>query len=414
MSRQLLFKFKHSLAALGLAALVPLPTFAIDLLDDLGGPSGFGQIALNPNDDGSSNSLNLPFELNFFGSTFNSFFINNNGNVSFNSGISTYTPDPFPVANQPMIAPWWADVDTRGAVGAVPNNAVYVASPNSNTVVVTWSNVGYYPSQTDKRNDFQLVLRNRSETGTGNFDFDFRYNKLEWTTGGASQGSNGLGGIPAQAGYDNGLGTVYQTLPGSRTADVLDLVNTSNVSTSTPGLWTFAVRNGQTPGSSPSNPLMPVVTQAGYEFSFNVQLGQQIFIDPEVAVGYDYVLTSAGSPSFQSVVLPTVGDGIFDLYLMQGGVWVDSGVDLQAGVAYDFGAGGVRQFSIRGIETTAGLDPLNTNAFVTGLTFNGAGVVNMLQTPLTVTVAVPEPGSYAMMLLGIVGVGAWTRRRARA
>ena len=99
-----------------------------------------------------------------------------------------------------MIAPYWGDVDTRcGGCGAV-----YAASPNADTAVVTWRNVGYYSSHSNKLNDFQLVLLNRSDTGAGNFDIQFRYNRLEWTTGDASGGSNGQGGTPAQAGYDAG------------------------------------------------------------------------------------------------------------------------------------------------------------------------------------------------------------------
>jgi Nidogen-like/PEP-CTERM motif len=407
-------RFKRGLLGLATALLMPLPAFSIELLSGLGGESGFGELAMQANDDDSSNRLDLPFTLNFFGSSYTDLFVNNNGNVSFLSGIGGYTPEPFPVANQPMIAPWWADVDTRGGAAGLPHNAVFIAAPNADTVVVTWSNVGYFSNQTDKRNDFQLVIRNRADTGAGNFDFDFRYQRLEWTTGSASGGSNGLGGTPAQAGYDDGRGVNYQTLPGSRTDDVLNLVNLSNVSTDTPGLWTFAVRNGDTPGSSASNPLMPVTIDDSFSFQFNVQLGQTVFIDPVVAVGYDYVLSDAASPSFQSVVLPDVGDGLYALYLWDGSVWVDSGNTLQAGVAYDFGAGGVRQFSIRGIEVTAGLDPSNTLAFVTGLTFTDAGTVSMLQTPITVTTAVPEPQSYALMLLGLGGLAGVLRRRRKS
>ncbi|WP_337235240.1 nidogen-like domain-containing protein, partial [Salmonella enterica] len=89
----------------------------------------------------------------------------------------------------------------------------------------------------NKTNSFQLLLRNRADTGAGNFDVDFRYERLEWTTGDASYGSNGLGGIPAQAGYDAGDGVNYLTLPGSRTGDVLNLQNSTNVAGGEAGLW---------------------------------------------------------------------------------------------------------------------------------------------------------------------------------
>ena len=39
--------------------------------------------------------------------------MNTNGVISFIQTVSTYTPDPFPLANDArMIAPFWADIDT--------------------------------------------------------------------------------------------------------------------------------------------------------------------------------------------------------------------------------------------------------------------------------------------------------------
>ena len=68
---------------------------------------------------------------------------------------------------------------------------------------VNWINVGYFNSNTDKLNRFQLILIDRSDTGPGNFDFEFNYDKIQWETGDAD-GSGGLGGISARVGYSNG------------------------------------------------------------------------------------------------------------------------------------------------------------------------------------------------------------------
>lgn len=374
---------------------------AVSMLDFGVGDRGYGTQFLVANDDESTNQLPLPFDINFFGQTFSNFFVNNNGNITFQSALRAFTPDPFPITSQPMIAPFWGDVDTRGT------GNVWIHSPNANTLAVTWDSVGYYSWATNKTNSFQLVLRNQ---GGGDFDVDFRYERLEWTTGDASGGSNGLGGTPAQAGYDAGDGVNYLTLPGSRTGDVLNLQHTTNVAGGEAGLWSFAIRNGQLPGSSASNPLMPVATDEGWNFDFNVVAGTPVFIDPDIAIGYDYIVNSG--PSITSVLLPTFGDGLYDLWLWNGEAWVASGDVLSGGVTFTF-AEAVTRFRILGIEEGAALDPLNPTAFVTGLTFSTTGPVSMSQNPIVVTVPVPEPETYAMFLAGLGLIAAARRRRAR-
>lgn len=374
---------------------------AASMLSFGAGSSGYGTQFLEANDDGSTNQIQLPFSINFFGQTYSNFFVNNNGNITFESALSSFTPAAFPIASQPMIAPYWGDVDTRGT------GNVWIHSPNDDTLAVTWQNVGYYNQQTNKTNSFQLLLRNRADTGAGNFDVDFRYERLEWTTGDASYGSNGLGGIPAQAGYDAGDGVNYLTLPGSRTGDVLNLQNSTNVAGGEAGLWSFAIRNGQLPGSSPTNPLMPVASDDGWNFNFNIVPGRTVFIDPDIAIGYDYIVNSG--PSIASVLLPTFGDGLYDLWLWNGSEWVATGDVLTGGVTYNF-VEAVTRFRILGIEQSAALDPLNPTAFVTGLTFDGSGQVSMSQNPITVSVPVPEPETYAMFLAGL-GLLAMARRR---
>lgn len=393
-----------SIYSLTLAALVGYASTAqaVDLLSGFGGPRNFGELAMLQNDDGSSSLLDLPFTINLYGQTFNQFYINNNGNISFLSPLWSYTPEPFPISGQPMIAPYWADVDTTGGSRDGSNN-VWVAAPNHNTVVVTWDNVGYYGARTDKLNSFQLVLRNRADTGAGNFDADFRYHKLEWTTGDASGGVDGLGGDPAQAGFDAGDGLNFQILPGSLTNNVLNLQYTSNVGT--PGLWTISFRGGLLPGNTPDNPLLPVITDAGFEFNFNIVLGQMMFIDPLVAIGYDYRVLSG--PSFASVLLPNIGDGLFELHLWDGDQWVLSDT-INAGDEYVFSVP-VDRFRILGIEQSAGLDPNDPLAFVTGVTFSGSGAVSMTQ----IAIAVPEPGTYAMMLAGLGLLGFVVRQHRK-
>ncbi|HTJ54451.1 MAG TPA: nidogen-like domain-containing protein [Nitrosospira sp.] len=379
---------------------------AIELRNGFGGPTGYGDLSQLPNDDESSSQLNLPFTVNFFGHNYSTFWANNNGNITFGGPVPTYTPDPFPVSGQPMIAPFWADVDTRGGGG------VYTASPNPNTLVTTWNNVGYFDQRHDKVNDFQMTLLNRPNTGAGNFDIEFRYKQLQWTTGEASGGSGGLGGIPAQAGYDAGDNTHFFALPGSFSSSVLQLANTSNVGQDTPGLWTMAIRNGKiSDGSSPDTPLLPNIVQAdGWHFNFNIQLNQRIYIDPLVATGYDFVVNSG--PNIESALFPllaadTNGYDIFGFDSSNNTYDISLG-HVNGGDVFSFDAAGVSRFELRGIDTGAGLDPSNTQAFVTGLTFVTGGDVSMMQTPLTAPI--PEPETYALLLAGLGLISAVARR----
>lgn len=154
---------------------------------------------------------------------------------------------------------------------------------------------------------------------------------------------------------------------------------------------------------------LPVVLANGsFQFNMTVQAGQTYFIDPEVAVGYDYA-TGAGDPNFMSVDLPdNIGDGLYDIYGWDaGGQWTLLANDWNGASVYSFGVGGVDRFRVTGIETSAGLNPLNTTAFITGLTFSGNGRFTGTQTPITVTVNVPEPSSSALAglaLLALLGV----------
>jgi len=164
-------------------------------------------------------------------------------------------------------------------------------------------------------------------------------------------------------------------------------------------------------GGGPVVNLPVVLANGSYQFNITVEPGVVYYIDPEVAIGYDYAI-GAGDPFFQSVVLPNVGDGLFDIYGFDaGGNPVLLADDWAAGAAFDFGTGGIDRFRVLGIETSAGLDPLNTTAFVTGLTFTGPGQFTGTQTPITVTIDVPEPPVWALAALGLLAL---RRRRPGA
>src|ERR1044071_214991 len=66
------------------------------------------------NDDGSTGLINLPFTFCLYGQSWTNCYINNNGNISFGTPYGTFTATGFPNGGFTMVAPFWADVDTRG------------------------------------------------------------------------------------------------------------------------------------------------------------------------------------------------------------------------------------------------------------------------------------------------------------
>lgn len=169
--------------------------------------------SLPRNDDGSSLAVTLPFILNFFGQDQSTLYVNNNGNVTFDSPLSTYTP--FNLTGNtgiPMIAPFFADVDTRN-LGSLQTTY----GSQGNTFCVNWVDVGYYGSRADKLISAQLIIEDRSSIVPGAFRMTFNYGPMEWETGEASGGVDGLGGDSVAAGYTSGTGNTgeYIQLPGS-------------------------------------------------------------------------------------------------------------------------------------------------------------------------------------------------------
>jgi gliding motility-associated-like protein len=157
------------------------------------------------NDDGSTAQINLPFQFCFYGQNINSVYINNNGNVSFGAAYGTFTANSFPDPTFIMIAPFWADVDTRGA-----GSGIVYYKLTANYLIVRWQSVGYYSMYDDKLNDFQLIITDGSDPilPAGN-NVSFCYGDMQWTTGDASGGTNGFGGNPATVGVNRGNGVDY-------------------------------------------------------------------------------------------------------------------------------------------------------------------------------------------------------------
>ncbi|XP_077113493.1 alpha-tectorin-like [Ranitomeya variabilis] len=213
-------------------------------------------------DDGTSGEVQLSIEFKFFGKKYKSLHVNNNGVISFNMAVSQYTPDAFPLSNgETFVTPFWGDVDNDlgGTVyyreSTDPDLLQKISEDMKKHLpelhykatwafVATWDKVAYYGSASKKVNTFQAVL-----TSDGyNYIAILNYGDIQWTTGTASDGDayTGLGGTPAQAGFNSGDDTHYFNIPGSRTNEVLKIQSTSNVNY--PGRWVFQVDDFKVPG----------------------------------------------------------------------------------------------------------------------------------------------------------------------
>jgi len=248
---------------------------------------GTWTLALSGNDDGSTSLISLPFAVSFFGESFPGLFINNNGNVTFGAPNGEFSSTGFPASGPKMIAAFWADVDTRPAA----SGKVWRKSLDSNgdgtldTFVVTWDNVGYFNQQVDKLNTFQIILTDGTNQVVGlGTRAAFSFENMCWTTGSASNGSNGFGGIPATVGVNRGNGIDFFQV---------GLFNQNNASYDGPGgandgvdyldgkFLTFSLGSG---GTAPNVP--PVCTNLPVGNAVTLTVGQTFdttlnFIPPE-------------------------------------------------------------------------------------------------------------------------------------
>ena len=212
------------------------------------------QNTLPENDDSSALEAPIPFEINFYGKTYQSVWVNNNGNITLDGPLSTYTPFGLVGTDAAIIAPFFADVDTRGGGGTVSYGWGETLYQSHRAFCASWLNVGYYAGHTDKRNSFQLLIVEREDSGAGAFDIVFNYDSIQWEAGDASGGIGGLGGSPARAGFSNGSGIENASfeVPGSGQAGAFldgspSSLNTRTTDGSVAGRLTWKVRGGNAP-----------------------------------------------------------------------------------------------------------------------------------------------------------------------
>lgn len=223
----------------------------------MGGPTGFGENTLARGDDLGSAAIDLLsiFDngLDLFGVVYSELWINTNGTITFSGPLSSSSPQTIDGSIPAGIFPFWTDIDTRNqqAASASPggtsqgtNLVYYEFDPINDRLVVTWDDVGYFPSSNDYSNAFQLVIQDRSSSpgrSVGDFDIELRYEWIDWTAGGYF--ADGY----ARAGFSAGDGEHYFELPQSGDHEALLQLESSVGNTGEPGLWQFEIRNGSAP-----------------------------------------------------------------------------------------------------------------------------------------------------------------------
>lgn len=170
------------------------------------------------NDDSYFGAVNIGFDVNFFGTSYNQFYVSNNGNVTFGGGTRSFTPSPLnSQSTLPMIAPYWTDLDSRsgGAAG------VYL-SQTANQTIVTWSQMGYFSYNYSGLVTFQLVLNKDGTEAQGEGDIGFFYDTM----------TSGSDGHQVTAGFGDGLAAVNAgeiSYASGTSANVSSLLSNSSV-----------------------------------------------------------------------------------------------------------------------------------------------------------------------------------------
>jgi hypothetical protein len=235
---------------------------------------GFHNFLLAPGDEISAKA-NIGFTVNFYGNRTNTLFVNTDGNVTFYAPLDVFISRVFPIGlGQPILAPFWADVDTTGAPGkgSLTNTVTFGTGTleGHKAFAATWTQVGFNTAHTAPNDTFQVVLIDRSDTGAGNFDIEFNYNGILWDSSDTMGGTTGLASIPPAAAGSRAIAASVGWSAGTnapRTAFVLpnsgkvsaDPFIDSNLATglthhdknaNTPGRYHFFIRNGASAGTN--------------------------------------------------------------------------------------------------------------------------------------------------------------------
>ncbi|HQU80938.1 MAG TPA: PEP-CTERM sorting domain-containing protein [Azonexus sp.] len=249
-----------------------------------------------------------------------------------------------------------------------------------------------------------VTTTNRNGSSTQSFQqADFIYESNPISTGNSFQLPSSLN---LQYGHQYSIAialtdTRADGSPQSRSQSYFDFtpLNTGNINVFLPTFQPIPTTSGMTAG-----PLY------GFNIS-GVSSNTVTYIDPLVATGFTFE-KGANDPNFWKVeIVSQIGDGLYDVYIWNGSGWTLAMTGLAVNTFFDFGQAGVSKFQIRGIETSAELNPFDITAFVTGLMFVGNGDFTGTMQAIIADTSVPEPGTFLMLGVGLFGIRIFRRKR---
>ncbi len=205
------------------------------LYSGLGGPAGYGESYFRNSsytgnlDDGYAQvnvtSIFGPAGINVNGTSYSSLYISTNGLVTFNSGVTAYTPGALTALGQPALAPFWTDIDIRKG-----GEVYWDFDAASGKMTITWLNVAAYSGT--GTNSFQMQLTN---LGGGDFNVEYLYSNIGYTNGGYGN---------ATVGFTNG--STQTLLEGSGDPAFLATYAGNDFDTNDPaGVFSMATEGGQ-------------------------------------------------------------------------------------------------------------------------------------------------------------------------
>jgi hypothetical protein len=166
----------------------------------------------------------VPFSIDFFGTVYDSLYINENGVISFGAPFGGTPGTLTDLANSgiPFIAPFFADADMTattfthddGSGNQVPSHGgVALAFTFGVNMFINMTST--FQGSTDVpalTNTVQVALF--GSTTSTDFRLDFNYGDVQWESGNSDGGINGLGGAGPIIGFSNGHGLLWEA-PGS-------------------------------------------------------------------------------------------------------------------------------------------------------------------------------------------------------